>query len=169
MNRTQKGAWCGVFTSLFLLLIPVIRMGIGGPVSSLRTNIDNTISATKTNMWGAIKTNPLFAHLFFIIIPAVLLLLAIFFINRKRKGAEVEIDERDRFIVRKALIATFVSICVIPIAACAVAISVSEPNATISIRTFPIITYFAYIIFILIFSAAILIQYGQTLKEKNHE
>ncbi len=135
-------------------------MNIGGVVPAPRTNMDSTISAARTNIWGIIKTDPLFAHLFFIIIPAVLLLLAIFFINRKQKNAEAEIDERDRFIIRRALIATFVSICVIPIVACAVAIFALEPEATILVRCFPVIIYFAYIIFILIFSAAILIQYG---------
>lgn len=149
MNKTQKGAWCGVLMSVFILLVPVIRMNIGGAVPALRTNIDSTI-----------PMDPLFAHLFFIIIPAVLLLLAIFFINRKRNNAEAEIDERDRFIIRRALIATFVSICVIPIVACAVAIFALEPGSTIPIRAFPIIFYFAYIVFILIFSAAILVQYG---------
>lgn len=153
MNKTQKSAWCGVFMSVFILLVPVIRMNIGGAVPALRTNIDSTI-----------PMDPLFAHLFFIIIPAVLLLLATFFINRKRKNAEAEIDERDRFIIRKALIATFVSICVIPIVACAVAIFALEPEATILVRCFPVIIYFAYIIFILIFSAAILIQYGRSDK-----
>ena len=165
MNRTQKGAWCGIFMSVFILLVPIIRMNIGGAVPALRTNIDNTIPVARTNIWGIIKTDPLFAHLFFIIIPAVLLLLAIFFINRKRNNAEAEIDERDRFITRRALIATFVSICVIPIVACAVAISVLEPKATILIRTFPIIIYFAYVIFILIFSVAILVQYGRGAKD----
>ena len=137
-NKTQKSAWCGVFMSVFILLVPVIRMNIG----------------------GIIKMDHLFAHLFFIIIPAVLLLLAIFFINRKRKNAEAEIDERDRFIIRRALIATFVSICVIPIVVCAIAIFALEPDATILVRCFPVIIYFAYIIFILIFSTAILVQYG---------
>jgi len=139
MNKTQKSAWCGVFMSVFILLVLVIRMNIG----------------------SIIKMDHLFAHLFFIIIPAVLLLLAIFFINRKRKNAEAKIDERDRFIIRRALIATFVSICVIPIVACAVAIFALEPEATILVRCFPVIIYFAYIIFILIFSAAILVQYGR--------
>ena len=160
MNKTQKGAWCGVFMSVFILLVPVIRMNIGGAIPALRTNIDNTTPVARTNIWGIIKTDPLFAHLFFIIIPAVLLLLAIFFINRKRNNAEAEIDERDRFIIRRSLISTFISICVIPIVACAVAIFVLEPKATILIGAFPVIIYFAYIIFILIFSAAILVQYG---------
>ena len=153
MNKTQKSAWCGVFMSVFILFVPVIQMNIGGATPAF-------IPGARTNIWGTIKTDPLFAHLFFIIIPAVLLLLAIFFINRKRNNAEAEIDERDRFITRRALIATFVSICVIPIVACAVAIFALEPQATILIRLFPIIIYFAYIIFILIFSAAILVQYG---------
>ncbi len=160
MNKTQKGAWCGVLMSVFILLVPVIRMKIGGPIPSIRTNIDSTIPVERTNIWGTIKTDPLLANLFFIIIPAVLLFLAIFFINRKRNNAEAEIDERDRFITRRALIATFVSICVIPIVACAVAIFALEPQTTIPIGIFPIILYFAYIVFILIFSAAILVQYG---------
>ena len=161
MNKTQKGAWCGVLVSVFILLVPVIRMNIGGAIPALRTNIYVTIPVARTNIWGTIKTDPLFANLFFIIIPAVLLLLlAIFFINRKRNNAEAEIDERDRFIIRRALIATFVSICVIPIVACAVAIFALEPGAVIFVRGFSIIIYFVYIIFILIFSVAILVQYG---------
>ncbi len=154
MNKTQKSAWCGVFISVFILLVPVIRMNIGGAVPALRTNIDSTI-----------PMDPLFAHLFFIIIPAVLLLLAIFFINRKRNNAEAEIDERDRFIIRRALIATFVSICVIPIVACAVAIFALGPQATIPIGGFPMILYCGYIVFILIFSVAILVQYGRGGKD----
>jgi len=161
MNRTQKGAWCGVFISVFILLVPVIRMNIGGAVPALRTNIDGTIPVVRTNIGDIITTDPLLAHLFFIIIPAVLLLLVTFFINRKQKNAEAEIDERDTFIIRRALIAAFVSICVIPIVACAVAIFVLEPEASISVGGFPIIIYFIYIIFILIFSVAILVQYGR--------
>ncbi|MCD6394941.1 MAG: hypothetical protein J7M40_15735 [Planctomycetes bacterium] len=160
MNKTQKGAWCGVLMSVFILLIPVIRMNIAVPIPSMRTDIDSTIPVERTNIWGTIKTDPLLSNLFFIIIPVVLLLLAFFFINRKRNNAEAEIDERDRFIARRALIATFVSICVIPIVACAVAIFALEPQATIQIRIFPLILYFTYIIFILIFSVAILVQYG---------
>jgi ABC-type xylose transport system permease subunit len=166
MNRTQKGAWCGVFISAFILLVPVIRMNIGGAIPALRTNIDSTIPVARPSIGDIIKNDPLLAHLFFIIIPAVLLLLAIFFINRKRKNAEAEIDERDRFIIRRALIAAFVSICVIPIVAYyAVAIFALEPEAVILVRGFPIIIYFFYIIFILIFSVAILVQYGREGKD----
>ncbi len=167
MNKTQKSAWCGVFVSVFILLIPVIRMNIGGAIPAFRTNIDGTIPVAETNIWRIIKMDPALAHLFFIIIPAVLLFLAVFIINRKRNNAEVEIDERDRFIVRRALIVSFVSICAIPIIACAVAISVLEPGATIQIRALPVIIFLAYIIFILIFSTAVLVQYGRG--GKKHE
>jgi hypothetical protein len=144
MNKTQKGAWYGVYLSVFLLIAPVGDL-IG---------IDLT------------KMHPV-SHFFVVSIPAVLLILPLFFIDRKRKGAEAEIDERDNFIIKRALLTAFVSVFGLLGVAYLVVLFILSPKVSITLSLLPAVVYGAFIIFIIILSVAVLVQYGW--RNKNGE
>ena len=141
MNKTQKSAWYGVFLAAMLLLVPV------GDI------LENILNPIVLRICGYTM--------------ACLLVLPIFFINRKRKSAEAETDERDIFIIKKALIISLVSICALLLVAYMVTLFVPGLTGSISVEVLQTLVFFSFIIFILILSAAILIQYGW--KGKDHE
>ena len=141
MNKTQKGACYGVFLAAMLLLIPV------GDI------FENILNPIALRICGYTM--------------ACLLVLPIFLINRKRKSTQAETDERDMFIIKKALIISLVSICALLLVAYMVTLFVPGLTGSISVEVLQTLVFFSFIIFILILSATILIQYGW--KGKNHE
>ena len=140
MNRTQKGAWYGLYLSIFLLLVPVVDI--------FETALNPIL------LWAI--GYPL----------AILMILPLIFINKKSKQSEVCSDERDKLIVRKAIIIAFTILCVILLAAYTISIFAFDVTASLPVRAFSFIIYTSFIIFVLILSIATLIQYRLGGKEK---
>ena len=78
-------------------------------------------------------------------------------------------DERDKLIIKKALLVTFSLVFVFLIIAYIVLYFTSWTLNSISVAVLPEIIYSVFVIFIFICSITVLIQYGWGGKEKENE
>jgi len=100
--------------------------------------------------------------LFFMGISAVLLRI-------KQSRAEVDFDERDNSIKKNAVLVSFVSLWVLLFAASIIPGFVAGDAGSIPVCLLPIINFGVFLIVMLVYSVAILVQYGWEIKEKKHE
>jgi len=140
MNKTQQGACYGILLSLLLagiVIFDLLDTIVGWPVKLL-------VGA----VWGG------------------LLIVPIYLIERKKDPREVDMDERDKRIIKRALLASFVFLAGILGVAFVVALFVLGIQSTLSVTMDELSTviYFAMIAFILALSLAVLFQYGRRAK-----
>jgi len=83
MNKTQKGAWYGLFLAGVLLLVPVVDM------------VETTI-------------NPIVLRIVCYSL-AILMVVPCYFIHKKKPDTS-EPDERDKFIIKRAILAAFCTV-----------------------------------------------------------
>ena len=143
MNTTQKGAWIGLVGVLFsIALIPFAFLKIyvlrGIPARFVQFLV----------IGGGI--------LYFIWI--------ILFLRQKQSPVEVEADERDKLIMKRAVLACFVSVWV-----CLTAVSVIPRwfvgiDGLIPAWVITIMNLGVVFVATLIYSVAVLVQYGRTIK-----
>jgi cytochrome bd-type quinol oxidase subunit 2 len=143
MNKTQKAALYGLYLVAFILLIPLVDL------------VDTKINPILLRVIGY----PL----------VILLILPLWFLNKKK--TEVDMDERDKGIIRRALL---ISITLIVIIACLVfticLFTLGLENAiSFTINDISAVIFFTLVAFILVLSLMVLIQYGLGAKEKHHE
>ncbi len=143
MNRAQKSAWFGLTMSILLFIFFVTSV-LALPRASLLFNL--------------LRFSPAFGFI---------VLLIIFL--RKKGQDKVNIDERDNYVSRKALIAAFSSTAALLIGTCMIPPFIAEPTTSIPVLLLPAMLYSLFIVFILAYSVAILIQYGWGIKGENHE
>lgn len=136
MNKTQQGACYGVLLSLLLAGIVIFDL--------LDTIVGWPIILLVGAVWGG------------------LLLVPIFLINRKKDPREVDMDERDKRIIKRALLASFVLLAGMLGVAFVVALFGLGIQSTISVTMDELsaLIYIALIAFILALSLAVLFQYG---------
>ena len=137
MNKTQKGACYGILLSLLLagiVIFDLIDTIVGWPIKLL-------IGA----VWGG------------------LLLVPIYLIERKKDPREVDMDERDKRIVKRALLASFILLAVMLGLAFVIAFFILGLQSTMSITMDELsaIIYFFLVAFVLVLSLAVLAQYGR--------
>ena len=132
MNKTEKGAWFGLILSGLLLAMQVVHMTLVSRMSRL-------ISLS--------------------FVFSLILLLTIFFAMMQRRQ-EVDTDERDKFISKRALLAGFALVSGVLIFAVVVAYSVLGPSGSIPVCMLPPMLYGTFVIFLLVYSTAVLLQYG---------
>lgn len=133
MNKTQKGAWFGLILSVLILAIQLICMTVVGVMSRL------------------------FSLLF---VFGIIWLLAVFLAMMQRQQ-EVDTDERDKFISKRALLAGFVLVSGVLIFAVVVTYSILGPSGSIPVCMLPPMLYGTFVIFLLVYSTAVLLQYGR--------
>ena len=138
MNRTQKGA---LFTSGITLLL--LALGVVIPVQTLT-------SVELFRIWLLVIS-------LFIIISAVWLRI-------KQSRAEVDFDERDSNIKKNAVIVSFVSLWVLLMAASIIPNFIVGDNGAIPVCFLPVINFAIFLIVMLVYSVAILVQYGRRIK-----
>ena len=145
MNKTQKCAWLCLTLTMLLLIFSVIVYGgiiaVGKP-----TRI----------------TSGLFYILFLIIALCFRILLW-----KKQSPVEVDLDERDQLIKRRAVFACYISLWALLIAACTIPWFIVGPEGSIPVCVLPATLFGVFIIVMLVHSVAILVQYGRG--GKNHE
>jgi len=136
MNRTQKGALYGVLLSFLLAGIVVFDL--------LDTIVSWPIMLLVGIVWGG------------------LLLVPIYLIERKKGTCEVDMDERDKRIIKKALLFSFILLAVMSGLAFITAFFVLGLQSTISITMDELsaVIYFVLVIFVLVLSLSVLVQYG---------
>ncbi len=136
MNKTQKGALYGMLLSLLLagiVIFDLIDTIVGWPIKLL-------VGA----VWGG------------------LLLVPIYLIERKKSLREVDIDERDKEIIKRALLISIFLIAIISCLAFTVCLFTLGLENAISFTMDDIsaVIYFVLVAFILVLSLTILIQYS---------
>jgi hypothetical protein len=140
MNRTQKGAWYGVLLSLLLVGIVVLDLLDTAPWP---------VKLPVALLWGGFLLGPLFL------------------IGRKRGRHEVPVDERDRRIVKKALLASFcvlAGILGLVYVGLFLALDLRD-RLWLDLDQISAAVYFALVVFILAMSLAVLVQYRGEGKE----
>ena len=147
MNRTQKGAWFTFGVAILLLTF--------GLIIFTQMFADGAASIALVRIW-------LLVILFFMGISAVLLRI-------KQSRAEVDFDERDNSIKKNAVLVSFISLWVLLFTAGIIPSFVAGDEGSIPVCLLPIINLGVFLIVMLVYSAAILVQYGWGIKEKNHE
>lgn len=136
MNRTQKGALCTSGITILLLALGIVVIPV------------QTVTSVKVfRIW-------LWVISLFIILSVVLLRI-------KQSRAEVSFDERDNAIKKNAMLAAFISLWVLLIAASFIPNFIVGDNGAIPVCFLPIINFGVFLIVMLVYSVAILIQYSR--------
>ena len=132
MNKTQKTALYGLYLVAFMLLIPLLDL------------VDTKINPVLLRVIGY----PL----------VILMVLPIWFLSKKKK-TEIDMDERDKAIIKKACIIAVGIVTGGLLIIYTFYIFMSSENK-ITMSTLQAIVFFALTAFLLVFSTTVLIQYG---------
>lgn len=143
MNKTQKGAWYAIVTSLLVL-------AMGASITVEIVVMGRVPEGLGRFFW----------------LPAFLLItgIAIYFMRRKQSPAEVDSDERDDLIKKRAMLAAFVSVWVLLLALSVIPRLIVGQDGSVPIWLLPIMNVGVFYIVFLIYSVAVLIQYGRSCK-----
>ncbi len=146
MNRTQKGAWftLGVSSLLILFLMVVLRSMFvpGGRLEGV----------------GLVR--------FWAWLVALFVAVSLFFVLRKQSPAEPAADERDHLIKRNAVLASFISVWILLAVEAVVPPMFVGDTGAIPVAVLPIINIAVLFAAMLVYSAAVLVQYGRGVKDE---
>ena len=82
------------------------------------------------------------------------------FLCKKQSLAEVESDERDNLIIKRAILVSFVSVWIMLAAVCIIPRFIVGYTGSIAVWVLSLINFAIFLIAMFICSAAVLIQYG---------
>jgi amino acid transporter len=145
MNKTQKEAWFGLGGILLCLGIFVW--------AGVKIFILKTIPEGLTRFWP-------------VLVFCVFMATSLVLLRRKQSPAEVESDERDRLIKYRAVLACFVSVWVLLAAATGIPQLVVGVKGSIPVWLLAFVNLGVLLIALLVYSVAVLVQYGRGGKEK---
>lgn len=145
MNKTQKNAWF----SLAIFSFSIALAGYNFYCEFVAKKLPDSFLGRH---WSAFV-------FFAIFIPAIILL------RKKQSPAEVDSDERDVLIRKKALVASFTSVWILFTITILILLLAFGPDGTIAIWIFPLVILEVFFIAMIIYSIAILIQYGRGGKD----
>ena len=91
----------------------------------------------------------------------VIFVTSIFWVRKKQSPAEVESDERDDLIKKRAVIASFVSAWILLVAASVIPAVIVGEDGSVPVILLPAINISILMITIPIYSIAVLVQYGR--------
>jgi len=143
MNKTQKSAWCGLVVTLTFLLLCLFLF------------IELTILKKMFFFM-----NLLGATLFFGLVVAWVI-----FICKKQSPTEVETDERDKLIQTRAIVASFISVGILIALTCLILRFIVGISGTIAVWELTLINFLIFEVALLVYSVAILVQYGRGGKD----
>ena len=148
MNKTQRRA-------LFTLSISITLIAFGVLVfNSMFAPGDRTAGVKLVKIW-----------MWFVL--AILAIGAVFY--WKRSTSVVNNDERDSFIEKKALLTSFASVWILLWADSLIPILVVGEYGSIPVDLLPIINVGIFFIALLVYSVAVLFQYGWKIRGENNE
>jgi hypothetical protein len=139
MNKTQKLAWFNLAGALVCIAIHIWVV--------VRFLILKTVPGGVERLWPALAF-------------VLLVLTSIVVMRRKQSPAEVDSDERDRLIKSRAVVACFVSVWVL----LAAATGIPQLVGSIPVWLLAFINVGVLLIALLVYSAAVLLQYGRGQK-----
>ena len=138
MNKAQKGALCTLIVSLFLILFGILLFTEIVILKNLFTSLHRFIALL----------------LFSFMVPLFI------FLRKKQSLAEVESDERDKLIIKRAILVSFVSVWIMLAAVCIIPRFIVGYTSAIPVWVLSLINFAILLIAMFIYSAAVLIQYG---------
>jgi len=149
MNKTQKGAW-------FTLTIAIL-LGVLGVMITVELTTGMAAKQFIT-VWSLLI-------LVFMGVSAILMGVSAILLRRKRSPAEVDSDERDKMIKKNAVLVAFVAIWIL--------LFVSSVGSWIAVGDagsipgclLPLINMGVFLHVMIIYSIAILVQYGRGGKD----
>jgi amino acid transporter len=144
MNRTQKGA-VAVLAIMTVLLI----FGISVPIAWF-------------NEMLVVRTIPLV----FLGLAYLAMVLSIIFLRKKRGHREVDYDERDTAIKRKAVFASYITLWILVFLGCTIPFGVTDQKGTIPVSLLPAGLFVIFVIVMLVYALTILVQYGRGGKKE---
>lgn len=137
MNKTQKGAWFTFGVAVLLIVFSIIVF---------KGMFLSAVEARKpVGIW--------FLLILFFIGGSVV------FLCKKQSPAEVDSDERDNLIKKRSVLACFVSIWILLIAASIIPTFIVGDGGSIPVDLLPIINFCIFLIAMLVYSVAVLVQY----------
>lgn len=138
MNKAQKGAWFCLITAAALLTYGVFILA-------------GTFPSGKT--WSELLKTLSFLAIFFMGMAAVWLRI-------KQSPTEVNSDERDELIKKRAVLVSFAAVWILLIATTIIPWFAVGQDGSIPVCLLPIINFGVFLIVALVHSVAVLIQYG---------
>ena len=139
MNRTQKGAW-------FTLTVAILLLVFGAIIYAAMFAPGNMTAGTGlVKIWG-----------WFIL---VFLAGGTALVHFKRKPSDVDFDERDSVVKKNAVLVAFVSLLVLLFVSSIVPSFVAVDEGSIPVCLLPIINIGVFLVVMLIYSVAVLVQY----------
>ena len=144
MNKTQKGAWFTLGAAILLLVFgAIIYAAMFAPGS-------------RTAGTGLVKV-----WVWFIL---VFLAGGAALVHWKRRPSDVDFDERDSAIKKNAVLVSFILLWILLFAAIIIPYFLVGEGGSVPVCLLPIITVGVFLIVMLIYSLAVLFQYGLTSK-----
>ena len=145
MNKTQKTAIFTLVTSLFCIAVMAYTF----------------ISIFIFKVWP-----PGFYGKYWSLIAYIAIVVAsVTFLRKKQSPDEPDFDERDDLIKKRAVLACFVSVWILLAAATIISRLIVGQDGSIPVWTLPFINLGVLIIAMLVYSVAILVQYGRGGKD----
>ena len=144
MNRTQKGAW-------FMFGGTLLLIAFGIYIFAMMFAAGDRLKGIGWIRFGSL--------------PLTLFLIGgVWFMRRKQSPNELDSDERDNDIKKNAVLASFVSVWVLLFLLNFIPVYIVGETGSIAVSIFPIINTTIVFIAMLVYSIAILIQYGRGTK-----
>ena len=134
MNKTQKNALFSLTMSALLLAMVVTIAVVAKMPRSL--------------IW------------FWFLLTYGIIGLSLVFLRKRQSPVEVDLDERDKLIKKRAMLTCYFSLWGFFIATCTVPWLIVGPEGSIPVCVLPVILLVVFIIVMTVNSVAILIQYG---------
>ena len=85
---------------------------------------------------------------------------SVIFICKKQSPIEVETDERDKLIQTRAIVVSFISVGLLLALTCLILRFIIGISGTIAVWEFTLINFFVFYVALLVYSVAVLVQYG---------
>ena len=143
MNRTQRSAWCMLMVSLFFIFFGVLLFAEVAVLKSFFTSV----------------------HRFVALVLVCLFVPYLIFLLKKQSPAEVESDERDRLIIKRAILVSFVSVWIMLAGVCIIPRFIVGETGAIPVYVLTFINLYIFMIAMFVYNIAILIQYGRGGKD----
>jgi len=138
MNKTQKGAWSILIASLFLIVFGILLFTEVVILKSLFISL----------------------HRFIALLLVCFLVPYFIFLFKKQSSAEVESDERDSLIAKRAILVSFVSVWIMLAAVCIVPRFIVGYAGSVPVWVISLVNFSIFLVAMFIYSAAVLLQYG---------
>ena len=140
MNRTQKGAWFTLAYSLLCIALSIYLL--------IRIAVLKQLPERWFAFWIAVAF-------------CFLMAASIIFLRKKQSPGEVDSDERDRQIQRRAALAGFVAVWILLFVSSAIPLFALGAEGALPVWALPLINVNIAVVALLVYTVAVLVQYSK--------